>query len=68
MDKQNTINLDELAHFASALSKRIKDDNSIDVDEFRTAQKFFIEYVTDTDFIKAFAEHKNYKIVESKSN
>ena len=68
MDKPKIITRDELAHFAAALSKRIKDDNSIDISEFRTAQQFFVEYVTDTDFIKAFAEHKNYKIVESKKH
>ena len=68
MDKQKTITLDELAHFAAALSKRIKDDNSIDINEFRTAQKFFLKYVTNTDFIKAFAEQNNYKIIASKSS
>lgn len=68
LNREKLISRDELAHFAAALAKRIRDDNSIDINEFKTAQEFFLEYVTDTKFIKAFAEKSNYRIVESVTN
>lgn len=58
----------ELAEYAAALVTRIRNDNSIDLEAYKKAQEFFIEYIKDTESLNKFVEKHGYIVVDSKAH
>lgn len=58
----------ELAEYAAALLIRIRNDDSIDMEAYKTAQEFFIEYIKDTESLNSFVEKRGYLVVDSNSH
>lgn len=68
MADKNEISREELARYAVHLLKMIRNDNSIDINQFRKAQQFFIEYVKNTDSLNEFVDRNGYLVIDTPLN